>query len=406
MQRYVLILRTVSGRSRIAGTIVRHSRGSRFCSLGLRLRDPLQLEQALKLAEPVALAAGVPAVIAARREDMPGLITYQFELKRGLWQSYTRSQLAGLEIGIGEANRHLQFTFDHNPHAGVFGATNSGKTETTRTILHALASTYDPAQMKLAIVDRHHDFDDFCRLQHLALPVAHDEVMTDQVLEWVGDTLAQRIETNRRDAEMIVVVIDEAEDILDDARRFAIVQKVGKEARKFGIHLVVATQKPNQSKLPDLLPNVLNRYVGLVDDAHTSARLTGKPGLDCHRLTGKGNFMHVEGPTAERLQIALTTARDLEALPWGEEPAMPEIETADTPLLLNLPEARPGRPPNELQADITAVYLAAFVEDKEISIRLAQEELGISRRLHDMHKPFAHDLFLELGRLGYGIARN
>jgi hypothetical protein len=409
MQRYVLVLRVVSGKSGVAGVIVRHSRGPRFCSLGLRLRDPLQLDRALKLAEPVALAAGVPAVIAARREDTPGLVTFQFELKRGLWKSYIRGQLAGLEIGVGEANRPLPFTFEHNPHAGVFGATNSGKTETTRTIVHALASTYDPAQMKLAIIDRHHDFDDFCRLRHLALPVAHDDVMTDQVLDWVSCTLAHRIEMNLREAQAsvpaIVLVIDEAEDILDDPRRFAIVQKIGKEARKFGVHLVMATQKPNQTKLPDLLPNVLNRYVGLVDDAHTSARLTGKPGLNCHQLTGKGDFMHVEGPTAERLQIALTTARDLETLPWGDEPAMPDVEAADMPILLNVPDAKPGRPANELQPDITALYLAVLADDKEISIRSAREELGVSRGLHEMHKPFAQDILAELRRLRYGIVR-
>jgi len=410
MQRYVLVLRVVSGRSGVAGVIVRHARGPRFCSLGLRLRDPLHLDRALKLAEPVALAAGVPAVMAARREDAPGLVTFQFELKRGLWKSYTRGQLAGLEIGVGEANRPLPFTFEHNPHAGVFGTTNSGKTETTRTILHALASTYDPASMRLAIVDRHHDFDDFCRLQHLALPVAHDDVATDQVLDWVGQTLAHRIATNQRatqsDVPAIVLVIDEAEDILGDVRRFAIVQKIGKEARKFGIHLVMATQKPNQTKLPDLLPNVLNRYVGLVDDAHTSARLTGKPGLNCHQLTGKGDFLHVEGPTAERLQVALTTARDLEALPWGDEPPMPDVEAADTPRLLNMPDAQPGRPPNELQPDVTALYLAVLADDKEISIRSAREELGVSRGLHEMHKPFARDILYELGRLGYGIVRS
>ena len=405
MQRYVLVLRLVSGRSGVAGVIVRHSRGPRFCSLGLRLRDPLQLDKALKLAEPVALAAGVPAVIAARREDTPGLVTYQFELKRGLWKSYSRGQLRGLEIGVGEANRPLPFSFEHNPHAGVFGATNSGKTETTRTIVHALASTYDPAQMELVIIDRHHDFDDFRRLQHLALPLAHDDALTDRALAWVGDTLAHRIERNIRDAAKVVLVIDEAEDILADARRFAIVQKIGKEARKFGVHLIMATQKPNQTRLPDLLPNVLNRYVGLVDNAHTSARLTGKPGLNCHQLTGQGDFMHVEGPTAERLQIALTTARDLETLPWGEEPPLPELARADTPILLNVPDARPGRPPNRLQPDVMALYLAVLADDKEISIRSAREELGVSRGLHEMHKPFARDILTELERLGYGIFR-
>jgi hypothetical protein len=405
LERYVMVLRMISGRAGIAGTIMQHSRGPRFCSLGLRLRDPLQLDRATRLANPVALAAGSRAVLASRLEDAPGLVTFQFELKAGLWQSYTRGQLEDeLAIGIKEARIPALFSWENNPHAGVFGGTGSGKTETVKTILHALASAYTPQELGIIILDRHHDYDEFRHLQHLELPVAGGDTETDLALEWVGNVLTQRTIANERDGKELLLVVDEAANVLEDKRRMAIVRSIGEEARKFRIHLLVSTQKPNQRNLPDLLANVLNRYVGAVDNAQASVLLTGKPGLSCHKLTGKGDFMHVEGPTAERVQVALTTPRDLEQLEWGDEPEMPDVELADVPVLENLPEAKPGRPANELQPEVLAYYLATGPE--KISIKAAKDLLGISRRLHDLHKPFAEAVLRELGRLGYGLTKN
>ena len=46
------------------------------------------------------------------------------------------------------------------------------------------------------------------------------------------------------------MVVDEAEDILNDEERLAIAQAIARGGRKFNVNLIVATQKPKQSKLP------------------------------------------------------------------------------------------------------------------------------------------------------------
>jgi hypothetical protein len=392
----------ICGKAGVAGKVVRHKRGPRYCSLGLRLRDPLKLEQAIRLAGPMALGAGSRKVISGRREEAPDLVTFQFELRRGLWRHYTRGDLEGLAIGVTEHDAPCYFSFDNSAHAGVFGTTGSGKTEAVRTAVHAMASVYQPDQMKMVILDRHHDYESYRNLQHLALPVASSEELTDQTLEWVSNELTRRITSNERDATPLVVVIDEAANILSDPRRMAIVRQIGDEARKVNVHLILATQKPSQKNLPDLLPNILNRYVGLVDDAQTSVRLTGKAQMSCHRLTGKGDFMHVEGPTSERVQVALTTQKDLALLPFGDVPEMPEVVMSDTPTVTNIPLAKPGRPPNKLEPDILAWYMATGPES--VSIRTAKELAGISRGMHNLHRPFAQRVLDELRRLGHEMS--
>ena len=147
-------------------------------------------------------------------------------------------------------------------------------------------------------------------------------------LRWAGQELARRVQAGARNARQIVVVIEEAEDYLD-AEQLAIARSIAGEARKFGIHLIVSAKKPTQKNLPDLLDKLLNRWVGLVDNANTSALLTGQAGLACHKLTGKGDFVHVVGPAFDRLQVAVTTAADYARLPRAEIRA-PVVEPEDT----------------------------------------------------------------------------
>jgi hypothetical protein len=60
---------------------------------------------------------------------------------------------------------------------------------------------------------------------------------------------------------------------------------------------------------------LLNRFVGKVANAQISAMLTGHAGLQAHKLTGKGDFIHISsGEDATRFQVALATQADFKRL--------------------------------------------------------------------------------------------
>ncbi len=382
----------------LCGRLVAVTRGARHLSLGVRLADPLKLNDALLLAEPLALATRTPAVLAQRLPSEPGLVSYQFELASSYWQIYTRADVTGLGIGLSENRQQVDFGFDP-PHSLVAGTTDSGKTETVKSILCGLFTAFTPQDLRALIADPHGDYGEFQNVAHLSAPVATMPEDIDRLLLLAGEELACRRDANRRDAQRWVIVIDEAEDTLNDGRRLAIVQRIAAEARKYRMHLIVSTQRPSQKSLPGLVDKVNNRWIGLVDTAQTSALLSGHVGLDCHKLTGKGDFVHVAGAVQERLQVALATPADLARLPRAEV-ALPAVAVADTPRLLNFPEPRgAGRPSTAVEPRKVAYYLMYPGGPETVTRAAALEALNLARYAHVVHRNFALELRDDLARL-------
>jgi hypothetical protein len=411
---YARIINLLFAERRLSGRLVAASRGARHLSLGIRLDNPLRLDTALDLAEPLALAANTPAVLAQRLPAQPGLVTYQFQLAWGYWKTYTRSDVTGLGVGLAENHRQVDFGFDP-PHALVAGTSGSGKSETVKSILCGLFTAYAPGDLGAVIVDPHRDYyENFRNAAHLAAPIASTPEEIGVALRWAGQELARRVQAGARDARQIVIVIEEAEDYLD-AEQLAIARSIAGEARKFGMHLIVSAKKPTQRNLPDLLDKLLNRWVGLVDNANTSALLTGHAGLACHKLTGKGDFVHVVGPDLDRLQVAMTTPADYARLPRAEIRA-PAVEPEDTPRALNLEGSRDededspralgfpvpdkgGRPPTVLDPRKVAYYLVYPGGPNAVTRAIAETVLSLKRQGHTAHRDFAAELYDEIGRL-------
>lgn len=399
------VINVLYAEKHIRGKLVAASRGARFLSLGIRLTNPLTLDAALGLAENLALATNTEAVIAQRRSDAPGLCTYQFQLQSGYWQSYTRADLEprknAVGVGLGESRRQIDFTFDLEPHALIAGETRiAGKTETVRTILAGLFGMYQPGQLQAVICDAHRDYESFASVAHLAYPLAHSTDDIDAAIAFAGQELQRRKEHNMRLATPMLVVIDEAETELyekDYPQRFALAHKIGKEAAKFRMYLIISTQKPKSANLGDLISNLGNRFVGKVTDADTSWRLSGRKGLHCELLTGHGDFLHISGATVERLQVALATEKDIAQLPRAEI-ARPEVVEEDTPAVLNMPdEPKVGRPSNELDPRKIAYYMAQGPQ--KVSIATARDTLELARYNHYAHRDFAQEIIDELRRL-------
>jgi hypothetical protein len=398
---FTKVIRHIYAQEEMRGRLVIARRGARHLSLGIRLANPLHLDKALSLADNLALATNTAAVLAQRRHDSPGLVSYLFELQHGYWESYTRadltSQPGAIGVGFGEARRQIDFSFDDVPHALVAGATKvAGKTETVKSILTGLFTTYRPDQLHAIVCDYHNDYVAFENAAHLVYPLVHDIDGIDQAIAYADQELAYRRERNQRNATPWVLVIDEAEKVLD-GQRLVSVQNISKEAAKFQIHLIVSTQKPTQSNLPDLIHNLNYRLVGKVDSARTSAMLTGQPRLHCEKLTGKGDFVCVSLDEVDRFQVALATEAEIAKIPHGEI-AQPEVEIVDTPRSANFEPATNGRGPGRPVIEVEPRYVARYLAIGPDNISMSQAELlwGFKRTSHERNRDFARDLETEL----------
>lgn len=398
-KRYALIIRLLYANQGLSGKLAQVHRGARHLSYGVRLSDPMQLDRALKLAEPMALSAGTKAVMASRAN---GLVSYEIQLPQVYWQFYTRADVVGLEVGLAEQRRPVEFDFEP-PHALIAGTTGAGKSETLKSILVALVTSYTPDELGLILVDPHRELDDFTNEAHLTLPIATTTEEIQNALAYANRELSHRKEENLKDGRLLVVAIDEAaaDEVLRNQDNLQVLKNLSKQARKYRLHLILGTQKPSHGELPSVLDNLLNKWVGQLSDAGTSARVTGHAGLMAHKLTPKGDFLHITGPEVDRLQVAMATPADFDRLERCEvRPVI--VEPADVvDLPASLPETGPGRPPVDLNAKTLAAYF--YYGPPSITYELAERLFGQKRTGHLLHRDFCNEFakeYLKLRRAG------
>lgn len=397
-KRYALVIQLIYAQQHLKGQLVEVNRAARHLSFGVRLADPLKLDNALKLAEPLALSCGVRAILAQRAA---GLVSYQVELPEIYWQYFTRQDLSEpAAVGLAEQRRPVLFNFDYAPHSLIAGTTGSGKSETLKSILVALVQSYAPAALGLVLVDPHRELDELENEAHLLLPVAHEPAEIGNALAYANQELKRRKESNIKDGPIIVVAVDEgtADEILSNPANLAVMQNISKQARKYNLFLILATQKPGHGDLPNILDNLLNRFVGQLSDASVSARVTGHAGLFAHKLTPKGDFLHITGPEVDRFQVARATPADFERL--ERRAVSPLIVEPDdiTDLPATLPEmSGPGRPPVELTPATLAAYF--YYGPANITHKLAEELFGQKRTGHRLHRDFCVEFAREYMRL-------
>lgn len=369
-------------------------------SIGVRLNDPAQLKTAIGVAEQYAMMVHASAVIATRNR---GSVNYQVELPPSMWQFYTRSDVDGDAIGLAEQRVPVRFTMDDAPHAIFAGASNSGKTEAIKSALVAMATTMTPEQIRFVVIDSNSQLKpDFHNMAHLMLPIADRDI--DNAVKFAYAMFLYRRRSNITTSHAIAIVVDEVADLVAKQEHLAMLQMIAKQGRKYRVYLMLGSQKPTHSKLPEIIDNVLNRFVGQVSDANMSANLTGHAGLAAHRLTGKGDFIHVVNGKATRFQVAMAEQGDFEKIPRRDVKMVHVPDYALTgnkkpsrrgqPPITPIAPLRKGRPENKVVPETLAHYMVGATP----SFRAAKAA-GISRPKHILHRDFAAKLQAAMNKL-------
>ena len=371
----------------IKARITRKALAARFLSYDIKLADPMDLRKALGLADNLALYSGSPIVVAQRRE---GVIRFDFQLPSDSWQSITRSNVQGMELGLAAGRIPVSFN-DSEYHALFAGATKSGKSTAIQSLLCAVATEYDPSEVDIYIVDPHGDYDPFSNMAHLGAPVACEREEIAKTIQHVSSIYNERKANKSRHEKQIWFIIDEAQDDQclgtkesGHTDEMELISALAKGSGKFNIRLVIGSQKPTQADLPGTLDNLGTRYVGKVSKAGTSAHLTGQKGLNAQLLSGSGDFLSVATGDVTRFQVALPTEQHFNALPRGDVPLL--VWTAkphgEEPIVVSS-----GRPLEAVEPETLAYYMTKYV-----SIGDAKTELGIGRTVHNRYKFFADRL--------------
>jgi S-DNA-T family DNA segregation ATPase FtsK/SpoIIIE len=216
-------------------------------------------------------------------------------------------------------------------HILAAGTTGSGKSEFLKAMLAGLASRLSPLELRFVLVDPKRvtfNFPKTC--PYLEHPVAHT---VEEAMPLVEKCFA---ETERRYALLekrglehvgqlkgkdalprIVFVFDEFADLMAerDTRKEleSSLKRIGALARAAGIHLVLATQRPDKDVVTPLLKaNLPTRICLRVDGERNSKIILDEEGGE--NLLGNGDLFWKRGGGIIRLQGAFVAKVELEKM--------------------------------------------------------------------------------------------
>ncbi|MCU1458991.1 MAG: cell division protein FtsK/SpoIIIE [Actinomycetia bacterium] len=198
-------------------------------------------------------------------------------------------------IGIGAGGPvQIDLRLD-GPHALVAGTTGSGKSELLRTLIASLAATHSPRRINFLLVDYKGGaaFRECVELPHsVGLVTDLDRESARRVLTSLDAEVKRRelllhdarekdlVDLERRSPERapasLVIVVDEFAALVRDVPEFVDgVVDIAQRGRSLGIHLVLATQRPNGIVSEHVRANANLRIALRVHEADDSRDVIG-----------------------------------------------------------------------------------------------------------------------------------
>jgi DNA segregation ATPase FtsK/SpoIIIE-like protein len=226
------------------------------------------------------------------------------------------------------------FSDASTPHLLVGGQSGSGKSVLLQSLIASLVQYQPPSAIRFTLVDPKRVTFNGAAFRgavaaHLDGPVRFEIEEVLPVLERLIEAMEERYdffaaarvtdigEFNEQASaadrlERRVLVIDEFQDLIADkattAAFFAAVRRLGAKARAAGIHLVLATQRPDKDVVPPIVKANLGGKIALQVASKINSRIILDEG-GAERLLGKGDLIASLGRGLVRAQAPLLGER-------------------------------------------------------------------------------------------------
>ena len=261
-----------------------------------------------------------------------------------------QSSKAELPVVIGRTIQNENYTFDlaKMPHLLVAGATGMGKSVGLNARVTSLLYRKHPSELKFVMIDpKMVEFSIYAKLENhfLAKMESEDEaIVTDSkkavyVLNSLVEEMGRRLElckkagvrniveynakfvsrhlnprNGHRFLPYIVVIIDEYADLIMTAKEVETpVMRLAQKARAVGIHLIVATQRPDVKVITgNIKANVPARIAFRVQQMIDSRTILDQPGAN--QLIGRGDMLFSNNGELTRIQCAFVDTPEVTRL--------------------------------------------------------------------------------------------
>lgn len=204
------------------------------------------------------------------------------------------------------------------PHLLIAGTTGSGKSVMTNTLITSLLYRNSPSDMKLIIVDpKQVEMAQYQDIPHLLTPIITSTEKALSAMKWAVGEMERRYtlmaeekvkniadynakmaksseENPEKEGKMpyIVVIIDEMADLMMMAGKDLemLIVRIAQKGRASGIHLVLATQRPEVKVITGLIKaNIPGRIAFAVGSQMDSRIMLDQGGAE--KLLGKGDML-------------------------------------------------------------------------------------------------------------------
>jgi DNA segregation ATPase FtsK/SpoIIIE, S-DNA-T family len=305
------------------------------------IRYRLQMGEGVKFSQIEQHSTNLKIALSLPSEPMisagPGFVFFDIAKPRPdtvQWSDVTnRSEfrlnpsVTAFPVGIGVDNQPIiaDLSDPNMAHALVAGTSGSGKSEFLKTVVATLAVRNAPAQLKFSLIDPKrltlgmvHDS------PYLAGPVifsleeallclteaAEEMERRNEILLREGFTkLSDRFAAGKKDIPFRILVFDEFADLVHSGKEGKkeferLVVQISAKGRAAGVHLLVATQRPDRETVSGLLKANLHLKICFrVTNAINSNIVLDQHGAE--NLLGRGDFLCDRGKGLERGQASL-----------------------------------------------------------------------------------------------------
>lgn len=302
--------------------------GVKVISLANRA-DDLQVALCLSCAPRIEPSMGYVSIdIPKERPDT----IYWSEIEKNLADT-KENNLLSFPIGVGVNNEIIfaDFTDSNMAHALVAGASGSGKSEFLKSVTGSLLKKNSPETLKLSLIDpKILTFGSLKTSPYLTEPVIHSiteaiaclekavhemENRYKQLAEDGFKDLSSRIQAGRKDIPFYMIIFDEFADlILQEKKEKGIFEKLvarlAAKGRAAGIHLVLATQRPDKNIVTGIVKANLPLKICMrvISSANSKIVLDHIGG---ELLLGRGDLLCDRGKGIERAQSFYISQHEL-----------------------------------------------------------------------------------------------
>lgn len=341
-----------------------------------------------------------------------------------------------LALGVDIGGNPMYFDLAKMPHVMIAGRTGSGKSVFVQSIILSILYRFTPDKCKLMMVDpKGVDFTLWENIPHMITPVLTDATTAVNALKWSvremeerykklkdigvqniegyneavaklresGKKITKQIavgtdpetgglefeeqEVDLSDMPYLVIIIDEVADLMSVARKDveACVQRLAQKARAAGIHLVLATQRPDTTVITGVIKANFPTRISFQARSNIDSMTTlGEKGAE--QLLGYGDMLFSEaGRVPVRIHSAWIENKEINKVAdFLRQQGEPEYadgvtESDDTGGFTMNGAPIPGMPMSKSDKDSDLYEQAKqyVIRDKKPTISYIQRRLGV-----------------------------